>query len=501
MRVCSGVPMVRRAALSLTWAMWLCVVVSPGWAAPRFGRPGTYAVDGSPVGIAAGAVDTQAGRDLVTANEAGAEGPSLSILLNRGQGSFFPEQRVNLDASTYILHAVAVGDFNADGAADLAAAVDDVTAFPIRGSVLVYLNNGSGGFTRPTQYKLNGFFPRCITVGDVTGDGALDLAIGFAQSGGAEGLFTVLVGQQSGGAPSGAFATTPTRVVGTAPSAIDLGDLDGDGHADALIADRDGGKVFAFYGTGAAAPFDSPVEVTSVAAPVAALIDAAPGLALPQVLVGAHNSGHLLILAQTAPRSFAAPDDKLVVGFLPEDMGLADVDDDGTDDLVVLSALGAELWKGAANGTFAFGESIVGDDNTLDSLTISDLNGDGRPDIAASASSQDRVTVALNGADVPFTPAPTATVTATATITRTATNVPTTASTPTSTPGPVGCAGDCNGDGAVSINELIQGVNIALGNAATQTCAAFDRDGNGQVAVNELIAGVNSALGGCPAAT
>ena len=111
MRVCSGVPMVRRAGLFLTWVMSLCVVVSPGWAAPRFGRPGTYAVDGSPVTIAAGAVDAQAGRDVVTANEAGAEGPSLSILLNRGQGSFFPEQRVNVDAATYILHAVAVLTF------------------------------------------------------------------------------------------------------------------------------------------------------------------------------------------------------------------------------------------------------------------------------------------------------------------------------------------------------------------------------------------------------
>jgi hypothetical protein len=139
--------------------MWLCVVVSPGWAAPRFGRPGTYAVDGSPVSIGAGAVDTQAGRDVVTANEAGAEGPSLSILLNRGQGSFFPEQRVSVDASTYILHAVAVGDFNADGAADLAAAVDNVTEFPIRGSVLVYLNDGTGDFARPVNYRLNGFFP------------------------------------------------------------------------------------------------------------------------------------------------------------------------------------------------------------------------------------------------------------------------------------------------------------------------------------------------------
>jgi hypothetical protein len=467
--------------------MWFCVAASAAWAAPRFGRPGTYAVDGSPIGIAIGALDGQAGRDVVTANEAGADGPSLSMLFNRGQGSFLPEQRVSVDASKYILHAVEVGDFNADGAADLAAAVDDVSAFPIRGSVLVYLNAGDGTFPRPTEYKLNGFFPRVIRAGDVTGDGALDLAIGFAQSGGSRGLFTVLAGQRQSGVPTGAFAATTTAVVGAAPSAIDLADLDADGHVDALVADREGNAVFVFYGTGTAAPFGTAETVTTVTAPVGALAGAAPGLARPQVLVASHNGGKLLRLAQTAPRTFAAPVEQ-GIGFLPEAIGLADIDGSGADDLLVVSVLGLDLWTGNDDGSFTFGESIVGNDDSLDALAIADLNGDGKLDVAASASSQDRVTVALNGADVPFTPAPTATAT------------PTVASTPTATRGPQQCAGDCNGDGEVSINELILGVNIALGTTAADSCAAFDRDGDGQVTVSELIAGVNSALGGCAAA-
>lgn len=486
MRVCSGVPRMRRAGPFLFWVVGLCVVVPPSWGAPRFGRPGTYAVDGSPVSIASGAIDAQAGHDVVTANEAGAEGPSLSILLNRGQGSFFAEQRVNVDASTYILHAVASGDFNGDGTADLAAAVDDITAFPIRASVLVYLSNGRGGFANPVVYRLNGFFPRCITAADLTGDDALDLVIGFAQSGGAQGLVTTLVGQRNAAGPTGAFSTTNTAVVGTAPSAIAVGDLDLDGRLDALIADRDGGRAFVMYGSGTAAtPLGAPAVLANAAAPVAALVNAVPGAPLPQALVVSRTSGRLLTLAQSAPRTFATPVEQRV-GFLPEAAGLADVDDNGVDDLIVLSALGAELWSGAANGTFTFAESIVGNDATLDGLAIADFNDDGMPDIAASASTQDRVTIVLNGADVPSTPAPAATSTAT----------PVASATPTR--GPLTCAGDCDGNGEVAINELIQGVNIALGNAAVATCAAFDLDGDGQIAINELIAGVNSALGGCP---
>ena len=67
----------------------------------------------------------------------------------------------------------------------------------------------------------------------------------------------------------------------------------------------------------------------------------------------------------------------------------------------------------------------------------------------------------------------------------------------TPTPGPA-CPGDCNQDGMVSVDELIKGVNIALGNAALSTCPQFDLDGGGMVEINELSAAVNAALNGCP---
>jgi hypothetical protein len=63
------------------------------------------------------------------------------------------------------------------------------------------------------------------------------------------------------------------------------------------------------------------------------------------------------------------------------------------------------------------------------------------------------------------------------------------------------CAGDCNGDGAVSISELIVGVNIALGNAPASACTAMDANQDGMVSINELVAAVNSALTGCAAPT
>jgi hypothetical protein len=57
--------------------------------------------------------------------------------------------------------------------------------------------------------------------------------------------------------------------------------------------------------------------------------------------------------------------------------------------------------------------------------------------------------------------------------------------------------GDCNGDLEVTVDELVLGVNIALGQADLAQCLAFDANRDGSVTVDELIQGVNNALFGC----
>ncbi|MBI3782181.1 MAG: hypothetical protein HY270_02150 [Deltaproteobacteria bacterium] len=59
------------------------------------------------------------------------------------------------------------------------------------------------------------------------------------------------------------------------------------------------------------------------------------------------------------------------------------------------------------------------------------------------------------------------------------------------------CVGDCNGDGEVTVDELITGVNIALGSANLSACAVFDANGDGEVTIDEILSAVNSALNGC----
>jgi hypothetical protein len=59
------------------------------------------------------------------------------------------------------------------------------------------------------------------------------------------------------------------------------------------------------------------------------------------------------------------------------------------------------------------------------------------------------------------------------------------------------CAGDCNGDLRVTIDELLIGVAISLGRLPLSVCFVFDHDDNGAATIDELAAAVRSLLSEC----
>jgi hypothetical protein len=59
------------------------------------------------------------------------------------------------------------------------------------------------------------------------------------------------------------------------------------------------------------------------------------------------------------------------------------------------------------------------------------------------------------------------------------------------------CAGDCDSDGSVTVDELLQGVNT-VGTVPLTGCGALDSNEDATVTVDELVGGVARALGGCP---
>lgn len=59
------------------------------------------------------------------------------------------------------------------------------------------------------------------------------------------------------------------------------------------------------------------------------------------------------------------------------------------------------------------------------------------------------------------------------------------------------CAGDCNRDGIVAVNELVTAMAIGLGQLPADTCADLDTNRDGRVVIDELLRAVQAALNDC----
>ena len=59
------------------------------------------------------------------------------------------------------------------------------------------------------------------------------------------------------------------------------------------------------------------------------------------------------------------------------------------------------------------------------------------------------------------------------------------------------CAGDCDADDTVTVDELVLMVNVALDSVGVERCSAGDTSGDGEISVDEIVASVDRALLGC----
>jgi glucose/arabinose dehydrogenase len=61
------------------------------------------------------------------------------------------------------------------------------------------------------------------------------------------------------------------------------------------------------------------------------------------------------------------------------------------------------------------------------------------------------------------------------------------------------CAGDCNHNNQVTVDEVLTGVGMALDDVQLDSCPELDADGNGHILVDDVVTAVNNAVRGCPA--
>lgn len=160
-------------------------------------------------------------------------GGGVSLLTNNGAGSFSAASVTATPAPS--LPGVGVGDVNGDGFLDIVT--------------IGHILWGQSGGTYSQQTIAEPLGSGAVAVGDVNGDGIADIA--FSQFGG--NSVTVWIGR-AGTPGSWSAAAVETYAAGFSPFSVAIGDLNGDGRGDVVVANGASNTVTVYYGA-ASSPY------------------------------------------------------------------------------------------------------------------------------------------------------------------------------------------------------------------------------------------------------
>jgi hypothetical protein len=318
----------------------------------------TFATGFNPAGVALADVSGDGNPDLVVTIPVYAR---VSVLLGNGNGTFLPQQTF---ATGFVPQSMALGDVNGDGK------LDAVMANRFSDTVSVLLGNGNGTFQLPQTFAAD-IVPYAVAIGDANGDGNIDLAV--ANNYGAE--VSVLLGNGNG-----AFQAPQTFATGSYSRSLVLSDVNGDGKPDLVVANDATGSnsvsVLLSNGNGTFQPQQTFATGSGAGALVSGDVngDGKPDLAVTisgyavSVLLGNGNGTF------QAPQTFAT-------GFAPSCIAIADVNGDGKFDLLVIGGNALGVLLGNGNGSFQ-SELTFAAGKLPGSMVVGDVNGDGRPDVA-----------------------------------------------------------------------------------------------------------------------
>jgi hypothetical protein len=307
-------------------------------------------------------------------------------------------------------YSVSIGDLDGDGKSDLAVANLGSN------TVSVFRNNStSGGVSFEGKVDFTtGVNPISVSITDLNGDGKPDLAI--ANSG--SNTVSVLKNISTSGTVN--FAAKVDFSTGSLPQAVSTGDIDLDGRPDMVVVNQGGNNTSVYRNTSSggdinSGSFAAKVDFASGSGPKSVSIGDIDGDGKPDVVVANSASSDVGVLRNTSASGVInsgsfAPCVFFTTnfggeGYNPWSVRIGDIDGDGKPELVVANFLDninvlstVSVFRNiSTSGSVNFTARVnFYPGSKASSVSIGDLDGDGKPDVAVSNYNSSNVSVFRN---------------------------------------------------------------------------------------------------------
>jgi len=361
----------------------------------------------SPSSVVVGDVNGDGKPDLLVGNIYMGNGNysrgSVGLLLGNGDGTFLGP--VSFDSGGEYAYGVAVGDINGDGKLDLFVANFCADSTCASGGVAVFLGKGDGSFQPVVTYGSGGLDSYSVAVGDVNEDGKPDLLVANYYSADGNYYSNGTVGVLLGNGDGTFQAAVSYGSGGSGPVSLAVGDVNGDGKPDLLVANQCSnrnnsnsctGLLTVLLGSGDG-KFQAAVSYASGgASPSSIVLADINGDEKPDVLISnqcarldGDCAGNISVLLGKGDGSFPAAINYGSGGQTPYSVAVADVNGDGKPDVVVANqCASSDCTNGTVGVLFGKGNSTFGRVVSYESggyqaswVAVADVSGDGRPDL------------------------------------------------------------------------------------------------------------------------
>jgi hypothetical protein len=355
--------------------------------------------------VATGDFNPDGRTDLVLANQCQTQDDctagNVSVLLGNGDGTF--QAAHNFISEGVFASSVGVGDWNGDQKLDLVVVNQCQSDSNCSGTLTVLVGNGDGTFQARSNYASGGYDADSVAASDLNNDGNLDLVVAnLCQSNnckkGSDGVVSVLLGNGDG--TFQAAHDYPTRGFGA--SSVAIGDFNGDGNPDVVVANqcstsncKSGGSLSVLLGNGdgtlQAAQTYSSGAYTALSVAIADFNnDGKLDLAVANQCQDSNcRNGAVGVLLGNGNGTFQPAQIFASAGYFTNSVAVGDFNGDGNPDLALASQCqdstctngGVSVLLGKGNGTFQAAQAYGSVGSQADSVVTADVNGDGKTDL------------------------------------------------------------------------------------------------------------------------